>query len=62
MFTIIGLIMITIGILGLLKLLAISLSVSVIVIVIGVLLVVFGGGMPSWGSWRRPPPPPPPNP
>ena len=43
MLTILGVVLIVVGALGLLNLLAITLPVSIIVIVAGVLLAVFGG-------------------
>jgi hypothetical protein len=55
MLTIIGLILIVVGALGLLSVIVLSQSISIIVIVVGVLLAVFGGGMAGWG--RRPPTP-----
>jgi hypothetical protein len=49
MFLILGLILLAVGILGLLKLLALGLVVSIIVIVIGLLAVMYDRRM----IWRR---------
>jgi len=43
MLTIIGIVLICVGVLGLLNLFAITLPAAIIIIVVGVLLAVFGG-------------------
>jgi hypothetical protein len=58
MLVIIGLIIIAVAILALLGIVHIATNIAIILIVVGVLLVVFGGGVAGWGNWGRRPPTP----
>jgi hypothetical protein len=53
MLVIIGLIAIAIAILALLGVVAIATNYAIILVVIGVLLVVFGGGIATVQGWGR---------
>lgn len=57
MLVIIGLIVLAVAILALLGVVSIAQNIAIILIVAGLLLVVFGGGLPSIRGWGRRPPP-----
>ena len=57
MLVIIGLIVLAVAILALLGVVSISTNIAIILVVAGILLVVFGGGLPAIRGWGHRPPP-----